>query len=383
MFDLLLYLFSLSTVNLVKLKTHSLIDFSNGLEVVMKKIFTFFIILFIGLLFANPIMEGPYINEIYFDESGWTIELFSMMMDGNLDNCKLSSNAGDAYFLPGILFPPEIIIIVTQDDLQTTLSIDEQGDHITSYYDEYEVSWCTFGSLQTMVLAPTDGQSLIPVSFSSTGGMTTDVSFCKDNTPTLGSINNNGGIQGVFSGYVFDSLMNPVPNVQIEHFPYNYNNPDVLTDENGYFEKEMYAMNFNCDIHLGALASMDTIISIEPDSLNYYEFVFENYVGSDNHEISLPSSYYNLSNYPNPFNPSTRISFESTNLHEESRIEIYNSRGQKIKSLQILNSSSQNHDQITWNGTNENNKQVPSGVYLYKLVSNGKELAVNKMLLLK
>ena len=197
----------------------------------MKMIFILIILISAGLLLANPIMEGPYITEIFFDETGWSIELFNMMTEDNLDNCKLSSNAGEAYFLTGILFPWGTYLVVTQDDLQTPLVIDEQDDHVTSYYYEYEISWCTFGTLQTMVLAPTDGQSLVTISFSSNGAMTTDISFCKDNTPTLGGINNNGGIQGIFCGYVFDSLMNPVPNVQIEHFPYNYNSPDVVTNE--------------------------------------------------------------------------------------------------------------------------------------------------------
>ena len=84
------------------------------------------------------------------------------------------------------------------------------------------------------------------------------------------------------------------------------------------------------------------------------------------------------------------ISFETTNLHEESRIEIFNSRGQKIKTIspslchpEPVEGRGETKYSVVWDGTNKNNKQVPSGVYLYKLVSNGKELAANKMLLLK
>ena len=341
----------------------------------MKKIIILIMLISAGLLLANPIAEGPYITEIYFDETGWSIELYSMIMEGNLDNCKISSNAGEAYFLLGIPFPQETYIVVTQDDLQTPLVIDEQGDHVTSYYDEMEVSWCTFGTLQAMVLAPTEGQSMVPVSFSSNGAMTTDISFCKDNTPTLGGVNNNGGTIGIFYGYVYDSLMNPVPNVQIEHFPYNYNSPDVVTNENGYFEKEMYAMNFYCDIHLAALASMDSIVSIEPDSVNYYEFVFENYVvGVDEPEVIIPDQNYHLSNHPNPFNPSTAISFSVTQTSSFVTVEIYNSKGQKVDELSIPNGQSS----IIWEANN-----FPSGVYLYKLIIGGKEVASNKMLLLK
>ena len=173
----------------------------------MKMAFVLIILITAGLLMANPIAEGPYITEIYFYETGWSIELVNMMSEDNLDNCKLSSNAGESYFLTGILFPWETYLVVTQDDLQTPLVIDEQGDHVTSYYYDGEVSWCTFGTLQTMVLAPTEGQSLVPISFSSNGAMTTDISFCKDNTPTLGGVNNNGGVQGIFCGYVYDSLI--------------------------------------------------------------------------------------------------------------------------------------------------------------------------------
>ena len=106
-------------------------------------------------------------------------------------------------------------------------------------------------------------------------------------------------------------------------------------------------------------------------------------VSIENHE--LPLTDYHLSNYPNPFNPTTEISFETTNLHEESRIEIFNSRGQKLKVIPVILSpeSSFGKGSATWDGTNETGKSVPSGVYLYKLVSNGKELATNKMLLLK
>jgi hypothetical protein len=98
----------------------------------MKTIIILVLLISASLLLANPIAEGPYITEIYFDETGWSIELYSMIINGNLYNCKISSNAGEAYFLPGIPFPQETYIVVTQDDLQTPLVIDEQGDHVTS-----------------------------------------------------------------------------------------------------------------------------------------------------------------------------------------------------------------------------------------------------------
>lgn len=86
------------------------------------------------------------------------------------------------------------------------------------------------------------------------------------------------------------------------------------------------------------------------------------------------------SNYPNPFNPTTQISFS---IPEESKINlsIYNIRGQLVKILINRRIISGSHI-VNWNGKDNNNKQVSSGVYFYKL-KNGNKSISKKMLLLK
>ncbi len=87
-----------------------------------------------------------------------------------------------------------------------------------------------------------------------------------------------------------------------------------------------------------------------------------------------------LGNYPNPFNPTTTISFSlTTEYTQNTEIVIYNLKGQKIRQYSISNDQSS----IVWNGTDESNKPVSSGVYFYKLVSDCKNIASQKMLLLK
>ena len=346
----------------------------------MKKIIISIMLLSAGLLFANPIVVGPYISEVYFDETSWYVELYNVMMEDNLDNCKISSNTGEACFLPGIPFPQDTVIVITNDDLQTSLDINPEHDLIATFYDDIGISGCCYGTLEDYVLSSTAGQSLRKIGF--WDDMTSlYIRFCKDNTPSMGTINDTTNYKGIFCGYVYDSQLNPVQNVEIDYQPRDFNTPSIYTNENGYFEKEMYAMNFCCDIHLFALASMDSTISIEPDSVNYYEFVFENYVLSDDHEISLPAFFYNLSNHPNPFNPSTEISFSVTQNAVSGSdgssfvtVKIYNSKGQKIDELSVPDGQFS----ITWEADN-----FPSGVYLYKLIVGGKEAACNKMLLLK
>jgi len=81
---------------------------------------------------------------------------------------------------------------------------------------------------------------------------------------------------------------------------------------------------------------------------------------------------YKLNNYPNPFNPETTIYFETTNLHEKTRIEIYNVRGQKVDEIAVTSRQSA----VSWNA-----ESLPSGIYLYKL--NFKNSPIRKMILLK
>jgi len=110
-----------------------------------------------------------------------------------------------------------------------------------------------------------------------------------------------------------------------------------------------------------------------------YEFGAEQYVEAEN----IQSSIFNiqLSNYPNPFNPETKIVF---NLPEEGnvKLEIYNIKGQKVKILMDCYTSPGDFELI-WNGKDDNNLQVGSGVYFYQLNINGNSEAINKMILLK
>jgi len=98
-------------------------------------------------------------------------------------------------------------------------------------------------------------------------------------------------------------------------------------------------------------------------------------------EFTLQSDDFELYNYPNPFNPSTEIRF-TTKDAEDANIEIYNTKGQIVKFYPIPSSSLSLINSTTWNGTDQNNKPVPSGIYFYKL-KVGKEEQTRKMVLMK
>jgi len=86
-----------------------------------------------------------------------------------------------------------------------------------------------------------------------------------------------------------------------------------------------------------------------------------------------------LTNFPNPFNPTTTISFSlNSEITENAELVIYNLKGQKVRQFSILNDQSS----IVWNGTDDNDQSVSSGIYFYKLKTNNFE-KTNKMILLK
>ncbi|MDD2331754.1 MAG: FlgD immunoglobulin-like domain containing protein [Candidatus Cloacimonetes bacterium] len=86
-------------------------------------------------------------------------------------------------------------------------------------------------------------------------------------------------------------------------------------------------------------------------------------------------------NYPNPFNPETRISFDLNDNREAVELAIYNSKGQRVKTLYKGALERGAHD-FLWKGIDDNGKGVGSGIYFYKL-SNGKNTQTRKMVLMK
>lgn len=85
-------------------------------------------------------------------------------------------------------------------------------------------------------------------------------------------------------------------------------------------------------------------------------------------------------NYPNPFNPTTTISF-SLPKNAPVKLEIFNLKGQKVSTL-INDKLPAGKHNIVWNGLDNKGKLVASGVYLYRL-SNGEQILSGKMMLMK
>ncbi|HPK83718.1 MAG TPA: chitobiase/beta-hexosaminidase C-terminal domain-containing protein [Candidatus Syntrophosphaera sp.] len=87
-----------------------------------------------------------------------------------------------------------------------------------------------------------------------------------------------------------------------------------------------------------------------------------------------------LGNYPNPFNPSTTISF-TTAKAAPVQITIYNLKGQAVRTWNLETEVGGNHS-VQWDGLDDNGLSLSSGVYFYRMFS-GAYSSTRKMVLMK
>ena len=93
----------------------------------------------------------------------------------------------------------------------------------------------------------------------------------------------------------------------------------------------------------------------------------------------LPTAYALHQNYPNPFNPSTSLAIDFPNASEYT-LTIYNIAGQVVKTF--AGQAEAGTHTVTWDGRDNRNSQVASGVYFYS-VEAGEFADVRKMVLMK
>jgi hypothetical protein len=87
-----------------------------------------------------------------------------------------------------------------------------------------------------------------------------------------------------------------------------------------------------------------------------------------------------IGNYPNPFNPSTTIVF-NLSKKENVSIEIFNHLGEMV--IELTNGEmASGKNEVVWNGFNDANHPVSSGIYIYK-VKTSKKILSGKMILQK
>jgi hypothetical protein len=102
-------------------------------------------------------------------------------------------------------------------------------------------------------------------------------------------------------------------------------------------------------------------------------------VGIGPHQ-AIPGQYQLFQNYPNPFNPNTTIQYALIETGKVS-LKIYNLLGQEIRTL-VNNTQDAGYQTIQWDGRDDIGQSVASGIYIYRLETDG-YVSTKKMILLK
>jgi hypothetical protein len=99
-----------------------------------------------------------------------------------------------------------------------------------------------------------------------------------------------------------------------------------------------------------------------------------------NPESAIPARFALYQNSPNPFNPTTKLSYDLPKAGDV-KISVYNVLGQQVRTLVDGYNEAGSYD-VIWNGKDNSGAQVASGMYFYRI--NTVEFnETKKMLLLK
>jgi flagellar hook capping protein FlgD len=185
------------------------------------------------------------------------------------------------------------------------------------------------------------------------------------------TISNTGGYDLGFSA-VLEEGSRDVSWLEMDHH-FNLLGPGiedeiVLTFNTEFLEEDQY--NAEIVIYHDDPGQDEIIIPVT---------LYMSYVNAAN---NLIGSQVTLSqNFPNPFNPSTTISFTASDVSSSTTLSIYNVKGELVKTL-VNDVLTVGTHSVIWNGMDGNGKSQPSGMYFYRLQNADKSIT-RKMILMK
>ena len=188
---------------------------------------------------------------------------------------------------------------------------------------------------------------------------------------------------GIICGYITETFSGePVDYVLLKAD----NEPGEFTfaDSSGYFEIQLPEGTY--DLYAERVFYEDNIIysvTVENEQtteLNFNLTYDDPLVGISANELHIDNVSLKTSNYPNPFNPTTTISFDLA-TDSEVAVEVYNLRGQKVKTL-VKQKMVAGQNNVVWNGDDSNGSKVSSGIYFYR-VKTKHSTVMKKIMLLK
>ena len=160
-------------------------------------------------------------------------------------------------------------------------------------------------------------------------------------------------------------------------------NPELVegqgttSEESSYFFEDEYEIEYDTEYYYWLES-----IAYNGGSETYGPIALQIPEEGNNGSPEIPLVYGLHANYPNPFNPSTSISF-ALGKPSEVNLSIYNIKGQKV--VNLMDDFVNKVDEVitvTWDGNDQNGKDAGTGIYFYQLKTNN-QTKTKKMTLIK
>ena len=150
-------------------------------------------------------------------------------------------------------------------------------------------------------------------------------------------------------------------------YPVDAANPSqiyaIISGDSTHYDVESDGDSYYAISALDRLHNESSIVQIAPSNIDFTQ---------------VPDSPVLLTNYPNPFNPSTTIRYGLLDYSEVS-ISIFDMSGRSVRKF---NQSHTRSGELRWDGTNDSGQPVSAGIYLCRLEAKGVHANI-KLVLLK
>ena len=157
---------------------------------------------------------------------------------------------------------------------------------------------------------------------------------------------------------------------------YTYNGPGNADDKAVSLAVDPSGVSYITGLSYGSSTNLDyATIKNQPLNDGGDHFMIQNLNGTENPESLIPDSYSLQQNYPNPFNPVTTINYALPH-NGIIYLKVYDVLGREIKEL-ASGYKEAGYYNVSFDGSN-----LPSGIYIYKLVTND-FTDIKKMILVK
>ncbi len=209
-----------------------------------------------------------------------------------------------------------------------------------------------------------------------------------------------GFCEGYYGGsldWFFDPWLTREDRLQYDWGWHSYQlaGQEVLTIVVNQVQPDPYTMPVDFRIDLKGAGTIDTVLWVDASYNEFQIYMDKEILGvemdPDNWILcdkttspisgeDVPTALFLEQNFPNPFNPSTTISF-GTDEEGPVLLQVFDIKGALVKTLENRRLPAGNHTS-SWNATNESGRPVASGIYFYRLRAGGSDIT-RKMILLR